>query len=215
MHELAHIRRFDAFTNILLVAIETILFYHPAVWWVGRRVRTEREHCCDDFAVSTCGDVTVYAEALTSVETWRASGLALGVSGGKLKQRVERLLGVPPEPRKFSLSAMAGLALLSLIVACASTEPLTPPLPVTPHAASAADYPPLAVKEKEQGTARVKFVVYEDGNVGNIEIVNSSGFRELDDASVAMVARWRYKPAFQAGKPVRSEQVAAVRWVLR
>ena len=56
LHELAHIRRLDTVTNILLVAVETFLFYHPAVWWVSRHVRIEREHCCDDFAVSACGD---------------------------------------------------------------------------------------------------------------------------------------------------------------
>src|SRR5215468_1756790 len=45
-HELAHIRRFDAFLNLFQVAVETLLFYHPAVWWLGKRVRTERENCC-------------------------------------------------------------------------------------------------------------------------------------------------------------------------
>ena len=55
----------------LLVAVETFLFYHPAVWWVSRRVRIEREHCCDDFAVSACGDAAIYVEALTSLETWK------------------------------------------------------------------------------------------------------------------------------------------------
>ena len=42
MHELAHIRRLDAFTNIMLIVVETVLFYHPAIWWVSRRVRIER-----------------------------------------------------------------------------------------------------------------------------------------------------------------------------
>lgn len=55
LHELAHIRRLDTFTNLLLVGVETVLFYHPAVWWVSRQVRIEREHCCDDFAVAACG----------------------------------------------------------------------------------------------------------------------------------------------------------------
>lgn len=52
VHELAHIRRSDAFINIILVAAETIFFFHPAVWWVTRRIRIERELCCDDVAVS-------------------------------------------------------------------------------------------------------------------------------------------------------------------
>src|SRR5689334_1133166 len=51
-HELAHIRRHDYLVNLLQTAVETILFYHPAVWWVSRRIRQEREHCCDDLAVA-------------------------------------------------------------------------------------------------------------------------------------------------------------------
>ena len=50
-HELAHIRRHDYLVNVLQNAAETLLFYHPAVWWLSNRVRAEREHCCDDVAV--------------------------------------------------------------------------------------------------------------------------------------------------------------------
>jgi len=109
-----------------------------------------------------------------------------------------------------------GTALIALSLwACAGIEPPTPPSPITSHAGLAADYPPLALQARQQGTARLKYLVYEDGNVGNIEIVDSSGFKELDDASVATVARWRFKPAIQSGKPIRFEQVAAIQWVLR
>ena len=100
-HELAHIRRLDPFANILLITLETVLFYHPAVWWVNRIVRIEREHCCDDVAISMCGDATNYADALASLETGRAIPvLALGSNGGRLKQRLARILGVPYTPRK-------------------------------------------------------------------------------------------------------------------
>ena len=50
-HELAHIRRHDYLVNLLQSAVETLLFYHPGVWWVSHVVRVEREHCCDDLAV--------------------------------------------------------------------------------------------------------------------------------------------------------------------
>src|SRR5207237_1132196 len=70
-HELAHIRRYDYLVNLLQSIVETLLFYHPAVWWLSRRVRTEREHCCDDLAVATTGDVLLYARALTTLETLR------------------------------------------------------------------------------------------------------------------------------------------------
>ena len=63
VHELAHIRRNDYLVNLLQAAVETVLFYHPAVWWVSGRIRAEREHCCDDLAVTVC-DRLVYARTL-------------------------------------------------------------------------------------------------------------------------------------------------------
>ena len=63
-HELAHIRRYDALVNLFQIAVETILFYHPAVWWVNRVIRVERENCCDDIAVAVCGNASEYARAL-------------------------------------------------------------------------------------------------------------------------------------------------------
>jgi beta-lactamase regulating signal transducer with metallopeptidase domain len=61
-YELAHVRRHDYFVNLLQNLAETLLFYHPAVWWVSNRIRVEREHCCDDIAVAVCGDKLLYAE---------------------------------------------------------------------------------------------------------------------------------------------------------
>lgn len=93
-HELAHVRRYDYLVNVFQCAIETLLFYHPAVWWVSRRVRDEREHCCDDLVVATCGDARLYASALVGMERLRpaAPRLAMAATGGSLLHRVQRLL---------------------------------------------------------------------------------------------------------------------------
>ena len=69
-HELAHVRRHDFVVNLLQTIAETLLFYHPAVWWLSHRIRVEREHCCDDIAVEVCGDPVGYAEALTTLAAW-------------------------------------------------------------------------------------------------------------------------------------------------
>ena len=100
-HELAHIRRYDYLVNLLQTAVETLLFYHPAVWWVSKQVRLEREHCCDDLAVAVQGNALAYARALAELETLRDSGpqLALAANGGSLLSRIERLLGCS-QPRK-------------------------------------------------------------------------------------------------------------------
>ncbi|MEX2301204.1 MAG: M56 family metallopeptidase [Bryobacterales bacterium] len=77
-HELAHIRRHDYLVNLFQTAIETLLFYHPAVWWVGRRIRAERENCCDDLAVEVCGDALLYARGAGAAGTVPPRDAAVG-----------------------------------------------------------------------------------------------------------------------------------------
>ena len=95
-HELAHVRRYDYVVNLVQCVIETLLFYHPAVWWVSRRVREEREHCCDDLVVAAFGDPHLYASALVDMERVRSTtprlALAATGGGGSLLYRIQRLL---------------------------------------------------------------------------------------------------------------------------
>jgi len=94
-HELAHIRRLDCFVNLFQIAAETLLFYHPAVWWVSQQIRAERENCCDDEAIAVCGDAVNYARALTLMEEWRtAPALMMAANRSPLAERVVRLLGL-------------------------------------------------------------------------------------------------------------------------
>jgi len=93
-HELAHVLRRDYVANVLQGIVETIFFYHPAVWRISNEVRIEREHCCDDLAANAVGDVVAYAQALAELETREPSRsrLALPASGGALVERVRRLI---------------------------------------------------------------------------------------------------------------------------
>jgi len=92
-HEMAHIRRHDFLVNLLQALVETLMFYHPAVWWMSRCVRIERENCCDDLAVAVCGNPIQYARALTRLEELRASALPVVVAanGGSLLERIRRI----------------------------------------------------------------------------------------------------------------------------
>jgi uncharacterized protein (TIGR03435 family) len=133
-HELAHIRRHDFIVNLLQTVAETLLFYHPAVWWVSARIRTEREHCCDEVAVEVCGDAAGYAAALAELETWRTgrTTLALAATGGSLLERVRRLLGVSSDdaPRSFSgMTMAAALVVLFLVVVRVQYLPAAQPPP--------------------------------------------------------------------------------------
>ena len=94
-HELAHLRRCDDLINVLQTFAETILFYHPAIWWMSHRLRVEREHCCDDLVVTLLQDPTEYCRALLAIETSRTEAsqavFALGVSDGSLLSRIRRI----------------------------------------------------------------------------------------------------------------------------
>ena len=117
-HELAHIRRHDYLVNLLQNALETLLFYHPAVWWVSSCVRAEREICCDEIAVRLCGDRLGHAQALTTLEELRGGRptLALGADGGSLLERIRRLSGTSAGG-SFPSRRSAGGALVAALVA--------------------------------------------------------------------------------------------------
>jgi TonB family protein len=143
-HELAHIRRHDYLVNLLQSLVETLLFYHPAVWWLSHRIREEREHCADDLAVQCCGDAYLYARALAQIEQLRvAPQPALGAGGGSLLTRVRRLLvtAEPAVPRRpWRLASGVGGALLIALLGASQ-------LPETAHAELPAPAPSEPVAE--------------------------------------------------------------------
>ena len=115
-HEVAHIRRNDFLVNVGQMVAETLLFYHPAVWWVSRQLRVEREMCCDDFAVQTSGDPHEYANALAAVARHSLSSATLSVAGASVPDRVRRLLLAPDDSARPGVGSVA-VALLVLGVA--------------------------------------------------------------------------------------------------
>ncbi len=132
-HELAHVRRHDYLVNLLQTVVETLLFYHPAVWWLSHRIRIERENCCDDLAVQLCGDRVGYARALADLEELRGAGptFAIAVTGGSLLSRVRRLLGLPAPHDRRSSAWVAIAALVAVVgLALAEASPSTVVLPV-------------------------------------------------------------------------------------
>lgn len=116
-HELAHIRRHDFLVNILQRTAEALLFYHPALWWVSKQIRIERELCCDDLAVAASGDVLTYARALAQLESLRPAhaSLALAANGGSLVNRIRRLLA-PPECDSHALPGWGAGSIASLLI---------------------------------------------------------------------------------------------------
>ena len=129
-HELAHVRRADYFWNLFQTLTETLFFFHPAVWWIGRRLKEQRELCCDDMAIEKCSDPLVYATALFRLEDQRSVGLNLAMaldghqSRSNFRARILRIFGEGvPQSRK------SGLRPLSLLVVCVGLFLYLSPLP--------------------------------------------------------------------------------------
>ncbi len=143
-HELAHIVRLDWLWNGLQCVIESLLFFHPAVWWLSRRIRQEREHACDDLAVAVCGDAIPLAQALAELHRHSVTipPFALAAQGGSLMSRVSHILSVPT--RRHHWRAPAAL----LLLLCSGTlmaMQLAPPAPTAAEVTPAPPAPPPAV----------------------------------------------------------------------
>jgi beta-lactamase regulating signal transducer with metallopeptidase domain len=153
-HELAHIQRFDPFVNVFQVCVETLLFYHPAVWWLNKRIRAEREHCCDDIAVALCGNAVEYARALTLMEEWRsAPALAMAANRGPLTERVVRVLGLKTLGAGMRGIGLTGSVLCMAAALVAGNALLGMAHPPSAHAGSTAQAVPAPVSHFAQPQA--------------------------------------------------------------
>jgi beta-lactamase regulating signal transducer with metallopeptidase domain len=98
LHELAHLRRWDDWTNLAQKIVGALLFFHPAVWWIDRGLAREREMACDDFVLAATADHRGYAKCLVSVaeKSFLRRGIALAQAMAEqihlTAQRVARIL---------------------------------------------------------------------------------------------------------------------------
>jgi beta-lactamase regulating signal transducer with metallopeptidase domain/predicted nucleic acid-binding Zn-ribbon protein len=145
-HELAHVRRFDHVANLVQSVVEVLLFYHPVVWWLSQRLRTEREQIADDLAAQAIGQPRQLAVALSELAGWqvaqrtRTSDLVLSAHGGRLMTRITRLVQ-PTIQRPLGAKLVlpvAGLVALAIAAQAASlpqvAESTTQPPEPTPAA---------------------------------------------------------------------------------
>ena len=155
-HELAHIRRHDYLVNLLQAVVEALLFYHPVVWWLSRRIRHERELIADDLAASALGDRRSLALALSELDRMlgaTAAGpiprFAHAAHGGQLMSRIQHLLRPRQHPLAIGLSlpllgiALAGVALYAHAQSSAP-DAATAEYVIAPPAHPAPPAPPAA-----------------------------------------------------------------------
>lgn len=135
IHELAHIRRADYWVNIFQNLVETLLFFHPAIWWISGQVRKTRENCCDDWVIAIGSDPTIYAKTLLDIHSFNhlpKTHLAMSATGkkGHLTQRIHRLFQQSSErTNAFQRSIWAVLLLFigSMSLAFQLNKPMEQP----------------------------------------------------------------------------------------
>jgi beta-lactamase regulating signal transducer with metallopeptidase domain len=167
-HELAHIRRYDYLVNLFQTLVETLLFYHPGVWWLSRRIRIERENCCDDAAVAVCGSRVDYAAALMAMEQGRlVPHLAMAAGGadrgGTALSRVRRVLNVsgrdPGSPQTWWVGVLTGAVVVGLLAGYMATADERPGAPEDGPASKAI----LEAGETRQGSVQPAAPIPQDG----------------------------------------------------
>jgi D-alanyl-D-alanine endopeptidase (penicillin-binding protein 7) len=226
-HELGHVKHHDYLVNLVQNVIETLLFYHPAVWWISHRIRIEREQIADDFAAAHLGEPRRLALALSELERLQFSAhrLAQAANGGDLMARIRRLL----RPDVQALNWKAALPVLGLAVACAAGAHRLDSL----HAAAAApgapsqravvdfsscakpEYPKADLEAGHEGRTTMRFLVGAGGDVLDANVPYSSGYAGLDEAARAALVKCRFTPALAQGQAVQSWVAVQYVWTLK
>jgi bla regulator protein blaR1 len=123
-HELCHVRHGDNLIAAVQMFVETVFWFHPLVWWVGKRMVAERERACDEEVLRAGSDPRVYAEGILNVcKFYFEAPVACvsGVTGSDLKQRIggimSKRIGQRLDPiRKLLLMATGMMAVLVPVV---------------------------------------------------------------------------------------------------
>lgn len=148
-HELAHLRRGDPWVNAFQIAVQIWLWWNPAVWWLNRRIRTERELCCDDMVLTLgLAQGENYSRLLVGVaERLSRRELALEMVGmadafRPVRQRVRRALDAGlKRPVRFSVISLVSLLMLACVVLPGTLSSQEPSAPVeTPEPGKPADF---------------------------------------------------------------------------
>jgi beta-lactamase regulating signal transducer with metallopeptidase domain len=122
LHELAHVRRWDNLVNLLQRCIESLLFFHPAVWLVSNWARREREACCDAVVVGRTQRPHAYAELLVALAAQMPRSVLFhpaassAMAAGPLRKRIRRILQLDDDPMLISGKSFT-LVLAGLIFA--------------------------------------------------------------------------------------------------
>ncbi|MFZ6732128.1 M56 family metallopeptidase [Undibacterium sp. Ji42W] len=207
-HEMAHIKRHNYLLNLIQSVIEMILFYHPAVWWISKQIRNNREEIADDLAARVTGEPRRLALALSELASFQFATpqLAQAAHGGNLMSRIKRLV----KPEVSTVNWRAAVAILGIATSCLAVYananvPVTAVavVDISQQAMDAAklaierdgdkkpiidfknckpEYPRGSIRREESGVVQTSVLVASDGRILKAKVDRSTGFPDLDNA---------------------------------
>jgi len=172
-HEMCHARRRDNLTFAVHMVVETLFWFHPAVWWIGARLVEERERACDEAVVQTGGAAQTYAEGILNVcKFYVESPVACvaGVTGADLKKRIVRIMTAHGA---FRLS-WRKKTLLAIAVLMAAIVPVV--LGLAQSAADEANWEKAAGGKQEFDVASVRQDTGEGRSYSNFSLDNGNAY---------------------------------------
>ncbi|HXT23845.1 MAG TPA: M56 family metallopeptidase [Candidatus Eisenbacteria bacterium] len=181
-HELCHVRRRDNLVAALHLLVVAVFWFHPLAWWIGARMMEERERACDEEVLASGSDPHVYAESILRVCELRLETppvLMAGVTGAKLKERIEAIMGKQPAA-KLDTSRRAFLATMGIaaVVGPVAAGVLTPQASRLEAGAQSA---PQSGTKYILGEIRIEGEVHDREGIQD-RILKAWRGREYDDA---------------------------------
>ena len=175
-HELSHIVRFDVAVNILQIIAQAVFWFHPFVWWANKKIRAEREKCCDEMAIARLGaKVKDYSSAIVNIliseyeSTRPVPSLAVAGPVNSIEERIKTIM--KPGKKFFKRPSLVTATVVLLLGL------LTVPTALVLTARAEAKTAP----EREEGLARDTFVQPTERDVDEAREEGERGRREVEE----------------------------------
>ena len=227
-HELLHIRRRDNLAAAIHMLVEAVFWFHPLVWWMGKRLVEERERACDEQVLESGGDRQVYAESILKIcEFCVGSPLTCvsGVTGAELKTRITRIMsGQAARKLDFRRRLLLGAAFILAVAAPIAAgmfhgTPRRPTAATENTTASSFAYTNISIKLDETATAMLKSgkgAIRQTnlGSPGGLSITNTPLLQligmayEVQDDRIAGAPAWFHTELFDVDAKIDSATAA-------
>ena len=146
-HELCHIRHRDNLIALVQMFVESVFWFYPLVWWIGKRIYSERERACDEEVLRLGNERRTYAQGILKVcELYLESPVpcVAGVSGSDLRNRIEEIMSNQIRfPLSFGRKVILGMAAVTAVTLPVTVGMLNAP---AVQAQSAAQTAPASAK---------------------------------------------------------------------